>query len=73
LITTVADRRIAWISWLPVAGDWDGDGVDTIGLFYPAPSQFLLRNSNTGGAADLSFAYGPPGAGWLPIVGNWTP
>jgi hypothetical protein len=33
---------------------------------------FYLRNSNTAGFANSTFAYGPGNAGWTPIVGNWT-
>ena len=33
----------------PVAGDWNGDGIDTIGVYRPSTGQFLLRNSNTNG------------------------
>ena len=32
---------------------------------------FFLRNSNTPGAADITFNYGPAAAGWLPIAGDW--
>ncbi|MDG4596620.1 MAG: CARDB domain-containing protein, partial [Candidatus Contendobacter sp.] len=44
----------------------------TIGLYNPATSAFYLRNSNTTGIADLTFGYGPPGAGWLPLAGDWN-
>jgi hypothetical protein len=30
-----------------------------------------LRNSNSSGYADKAFAYGPAGAGYSPIVGDW--
>ena len=46
--------------------------VVTVGLHNPATSTFFLRNSNTSGVADLTFAYGPAGAGWIPLVGHWT-
>jgi hypothetical protein len=39
----------------PVAGDWNGDGVDTIGIFRPSTGQFLLRNSNDIGSAQMSW------------------
>jgi hypothetical protein len=56
--------------WIPVAGDWDGDGVTTVGIFDPATATWYLRNSNTGGGVDYSpFAYGAPG--WIPVVGDW--
>ena len=52
----------------PVTGDWNGDGIDTIGVF--RNGIFYLRNSNTNGFADLSFGYGVPTD--LPIVGDWN-
>src|SRR5262249_24098329 len=30
--------------WVPVVGDWDGDGVATIGVFDPATATWYLRN-----------------------------
>jgi hypothetical protein len=42
------------------------------GLYNPATSTFFLKNSNTAGAANQVFGYGPSGAGWLPIVGDWN-
>ncbi|MGH8953266.1 MAG: hypothetical protein ACRDX9_17825, partial [Acidimicrobiia bacterium] len=35
-----------------VAGDWDGDGDDTIGVYRPGNGIFYLRNSNSQGGAD---------------------
>ena len=58
--------------WTPIAGDWNGDGTGSIGLYNPATSKFFLRNTNDSGYADLHFAYGTPNAGWLPIAGDWT-
>ena len=43
----------------PLAGDWNGDGVDTIGIY--RGNLWYLRNSNTTGMADLYFQYGAPG------------
>jgi hypothetical protein len=58
--------------WLPIAGNWDHIGGDSIGLYDPATGTFYLKNSNTEGAADVTFQFGPSGnAGWLPIAGNW--
>jgi hypothetical protein len=57
--------------WLPVVGDWNGDGTATIGVVNPTTATWYLRNSNSGGAPDAgAFAYGLPG--WLPVVGDWT-
>ena len=52
---------------LPVTGDWDGDGVDTIGVY--RGEVFFLRNSNTSGYSELAFAYGQSGD--LPVAGDW--
>ncbi len=51
----------------PVVGDWDGDGVDTIGIY--RNGVFYLRNSNTIGFADIVFSFGSPGD--QPIAGDW--
>ena len=51
----------------PIAGDWNGDGVDTIGVY--RNGSFYLRNSNTIGYADLAFAFGSRGD--QPIAGDW--
>lgn len=41
------------------------------GLYDPETSTFYLRDSITGGTATVTFGYGQPGAGWLPVVGDW--
>jgi hypothetical protein len=50
---------------LPVAGDWDGDGGDTVGIF--RGGLFLLHVPNELSAAAVSF--GEPGS--LPVTGDW--
>jgi hypothetical protein len=57
--------------WTPLAGDWDVNGTDTIGLYDPASSTFFLKNSNAPGGADLVYGFGPDAAGWRPIAGDW--
>jgi hypothetical protein len=52
---------------IPISGDWNGDGVDTVGIY--RNGQFFLRNSNDTGNADINFAFGAPGD--LPIAGDW--
>jgi hypothetical protein len=61
-------------SWVPLAGDWTGSGVTTVGLYDPATSTFYLKNSNSGGAADTVFTFAPAGANtsWVPLAGDWT-
>jgi uncharacterized delta-60 repeat protein len=55
----------------PIAGDWDGDGIDTPGIYRNVNGvmTFFLINNNTGGFADVSFAFGQPGD--IPIAGDW--
>lgn len=51
----------------PIMGDWNGDGVDTVGVY--RNGMFYLRNSNSSGTAELAFAFGSPGD--LPVAGDW--
>ena len=37
-------------SYIPVNGDWDGDGSRTVGVYDPSTGNWYLRNSNTAGA-----------------------
>ncbi len=54
---------------LPVAGDWDGNGVDTPGVYRPGdPGPFLLTNTFTS-AIDATFNFGGPDD--LPLAGDW--
>jgi PKD repeat protein len=68
----VSRAAIAGARGLPIAGDWDGDGVDSIGRYDPITSTFRLRNANSSGPADMTFVFGTPGAGWLPVAGDWN-
>ena len=51
----------------PVVGDWDGDGITTIGIY--RGTTFYLRNENTIGFATIVFDFGQ--AGDQPIAGDW--
>lgn len=55
---------------LPVVGDWDGDSVDTIGVYRSATGFFYLSNSNTSPNADYTILFGNPGD--APFAGRWT-
>jgi hypothetical protein len=50
-----------------VMGDWDGDGVDTPGLF--RDGRWYLRNTNTTGGGEIELEFGDPGD--VPVVGDW--
>ena len=53
---------------LPVTGDFDGDGIDTVGVFRPANGVFILSD-RTDGSPTTIFFFGQPGD--LPIAGDW--
>lgn len=59
---------------IPVVGDWNGDGRETPGVFrtWKGTESIYLRNSNTGGNADLFFhmSHGSvDGLHW--VFGDW--
>ena len=54
----------------PFMGDWDGDGVETPGLYRQSDGYVYLRNSNTVGVADIKFFFGNPGD--VPIAGDFN-
>jgi hypothetical protein len=53
----------------PFVGDFDGDGIDTVGLYRESAGFVYFRNSLTTGVADLSFFYG--NAGDQILAGDW--
>ena len=52
----------------PVAGDWNGDGDETIGIWRPSNGNFILREGNPFGE-QTAFGYGKTGD--RPVVGDW--
>jgi uncharacterized delta-60 repeat protein len=58
-------------NWVPVVGDWTGDGQKSIGVFDPSTATWYLKNDNSPGAPSFTpFQYGEPG--WIPVVGDWN-
>jgi hypothetical protein len=53
----------------PFVGDFDGDGVDTVGLHRESTGLVYFRDSNTTGIADNLFIYGDPGD--KIVAGDW--
>jgi hypothetical protein len=53
----------------PVVGDWDGDGIDEIGLHRESSGFFYYRNTLTTGVADGQFYFGDPGDRFA--AGDW--
>src|SRR5207237_155735 len=72
IVEQIVDPHGAPISGYPLAGDWDGNGYESVGLFNWATNEFLLRNSTTTGVADLDFSFGSARAGWFPLAGDWN-
>lgn len=54
----------------PYAGDWDGNDIDTMGLYRESAGFLFLRNTNDQGIADIQIYYGNPKD--LPIAGDWN-
>jgi len=52
----------------PVAGDWNGDGVASVGVV--RGDRWLLRNRNSPGGADIDLRFGQTGD--IPVVGDWN-
>jgi alpha-tubulin suppressor-like RCC1 family protein len=59
--------EFGWPGDVPVVGDWDGDGIDTIGVF--RAGLFLLRNTNAAGEPDVTLYLGQWGD--VPLAGDW--
>lgn len=58
-------------SELPLIGDWNGDGRDTIGLYDPGTGVCRLWNDYDKAEEDLRFRVDSL-PGWIPIVGDWN-
>ena len=54
----------------PFVGDFDGDGVETVGLHRETTGLVYFRNSHTQGNADAQFIFGDPGDRL--IAGDWN-
>jgi hypothetical protein len=60
---------------LPMAGDFNGNGCDTVSIYRPSEARFYIINklgsADAGlGAADHSYLYGNPGDS--PFMGDWN-
>jgi hypothetical protein len=53
----------------PFVGDFDNNGIDTIGLHRESTGLVYFRNSNSTGIADNQFIYGDPGD--KIVAGDW--
>ncbi|MCS6588213.1 M23 family metallopeptidase [Curtobacterium flaccumfaciens] len=55
-----------------LAGDWDGDGSDSIAWYRNSDASWHFSSDLSGGASDATFSWGPAGdASVVPVVGDW--
>ena len=69
-----ADMRLRYgnSTLLPISGDWDGSGIDTVGNYDPITGEFNLRESNErGGGTLFTFIFKGGSADWMPLAGDW--
>jgi glucose/arabinose dehydrogenase len=57
--------------WLPLAGDWDGDGKTTLGFYDPRTGTFRIKNTFFSGNSDVIFRVNAPSPRALPLAGDW--
>jgi subtilisin family serine protease len=55
---------------IAIAGDWDGDGRDTVGVYRPNGGLFFLDVNRPGYSGEGAFQFGLPGD--LPVAGDWN-
>lgn len=53
---------------IPITGDWNGNGQDTVGVI--TGNVWKLRNANSGGNPDIEFTFGQPGD--IFVTGDWN-
>lgn len=74
LLEKLEGRRVLAAD-IPLAGDFDGNGVDSFGFYDETTGTFFFRNQDYSGANRSGFAsekvrFGPAG-GVKPVVGDW--
>ena len=57
--------------WIPIAGDWDNDGIDSVGFYETRSGWFRLWNDHLPGAAYIKLRFGPTAAWIRPLAGDW--
>jgi len=56
---------------MPVAGDWDNDGLDIVVFYLPSMLKWYLKNNQANGWNDfVGFNFGGA-AEFIPVVGDW--
>ena len=59
-------------SWVPMEGDWNGNGTDTIGMYSRTQKTWYLKGDNIDGWGNVTTVrFGSTDSSWLPVVGDW--
>jgi hypothetical protein len=63
----------AFWGMLPIAGNWDADPADEVGLYNPATGRFYLRDLGPNRTLPpvVDFKLGQGGKGNVPLAGDW--
>ena len=64
--------RFGGADWQPVVGDWNGDGIDDVGIYRDGMWWRDVNGSSRWDATDESIPVYFGGAGWTPVAGNWV-
>lgn len=56
---------------VPIAGDFAGHGMSTVGVYSPAAGTFYIRTQNAPGPPDFVIQYGPSNGLFMPLIGRW--
>lgn len=76
--STSGDGPLVSFAWgsptgdVPLVGDWNADGTDTVGIYRPtggAPQWYLATSNAAGGGSPSPISFGNPGD--TPVVGDW--
>ncbi len=64
-------QMLAGGSLIPVAGDFDGDGIATTSIYDQSQATFYLRDGAGSGFADAALRLGRRGQASKPLIGDW--
>ncbi|MEO3747882.1 VCBS repeat-containing protein, partial [Plantactinospora sp. B5E13] len=71
IVNALWDATAPRLEDIPISGDWNGDGTDTVGVFRPSNSTWYLRDTNSGDATTI-FKFGHGASGDIPVAGDWN-
>jgi hypothetical protein len=60
-LSTPLDFTFGGPNTIPLIGDWDGNGMEGIGVYAPADGTFFLKQTASAGDADITFQFGSGG------------